>query len=193
VRRTCRRWPHPRGCRAGPTKSAAAGSKIDRDCATNVPAFLLPAIPRTNAEACTWPSPAEFMQVVALSAHAATDGQKRAADSRTPGEGNRGSRLCSHGGVENAFMARIRRRAPADPYSRHGPARLGMGHEESLAESDLLDQWKDQVGAKTYHDLCRSQEVYNMVTVARCMITAALHRTESLRQCLLPSRLSGDG
>jgi adenylylsulfate reductase subunit A len=44
---------------------------------------------------------------------------------------------------------------------------------------DLLDQWKDQVGAKTYHDLCRSQEVYNMVTAARCMVTAALHRTES--------------
>jgi adenylylsulfate reductase subunit A len=44
---------------------------------------------------------------------------------------------------------------------------------------DLLDQWKDQVGAKTYHDLCRSQEVHNMITVARCMITAALHRKES--------------
>jgi adenylylsulfate reductase subunit A len=60
-----------------------------------------------------------------------------------------------------------------------GPVRSEWGLKKAWQNLDLLDQWKDQVGAKTYHDLCRSQEVYNMITVARCMITAALHRKES--------------
>jgi adenylylsulfate reductase subunit A len=60
-----------------------------------------------------------------------------------------------------------------------GPVRSEWGMKKAWQNLDLLDQWKDQVGAKTYHDLCRSQEVYNMITVARCMITAALHRKES--------------
>jgi len=60
-----------------------------------------------------------------------------------------------------------------------GPVRSEWGMKKAWQNLDLLDQWKDQVGARTYHDLCRSQEVYNMLTVARCMITAALHRKES--------------
>jgi adenylylsulfate reductase subunit A len=44
---------------------------------------------------------------------------------------------------------------------------------------DLLEKWQDEVRARTYHDLCRAQEVYNMLTVARCMITAASYREES--------------
>jgi adenylylsulfate reductase subunit A len=60
-----------------------------------------------------------------------------------------------------------------------GPVRSEWGMKKAWQNLDLLDQWKDQVSAKTYHDLCRSQEVFNMITVARCMITAALHRKES--------------
>lgn len=60
-----------------------------------------------------------------------------------------------------------------------GPTRSEWGMKKAWQNLELLDQWKDRIGAKTYHDLCRSQEVYNMITVARCMITAALHRKES--------------
>ena len=44
---------------------------------------------------------------------------------------------------------------------------------------DYLEKWRDKVKAETYHDLCRTQEVYNMLSVGRCMITAAMYRQES--------------
>ncbi|MBW1723323.1 MAG: FAD-binding protein [Deltaproteobacteria bacterium] len=60
-----------------------------------------------------------------------------------------------------------------------GPTRSAWTMEKALNNLDLLEDWKDRVGAASYHDLCRTQEVYNMLTVARCMISAALFRKES--------------
>jgi adenylylsulfate reductase subunit A len=60
-----------------------------------------------------------------------------------------------------------------------GPARSGWGMKIAWQKLADLEKWQNQVRAETYHDLCRTQEVYNMLTVARCMITAALHRKES--------------
>ncbi len=60
-----------------------------------------------------------------------------------------------------------------------GPVRSKWSMEKAWQNLDLLDQWKNKVKAKNFHDLCRTQEVYNMMTVARCMITAAGYRKES--------------
>jgi len=51
--------------------------------------------------------------------------------------------------------------------------------EKAWKNLELIEEWKDHVKAETYHDLCRTQEIYNMMTVARCMITAASYRKES--------------
>ena len=60
-----------------------------------------------------------------------------------------------------------------------GPARSEWGMKRAQANFDLLDQWSGRVKAETFHDLCRTQEVYNMLTVARCMVAAARFRQES--------------
>ena len=60
-----------------------------------------------------------------------------------------------------------------------GPARSDWGMKKAWQNLDELEKWKARVKAESYHDLCRTQEVYNMLTVARCMITAALYREES--------------
>ena len=60
-----------------------------------------------------------------------------------------------------------------------GPVRSDWGMKKAWDNLDLLEAWKDQVKAETYHDLCRTQEVYNMMTMARCMIKAADYRKES--------------
>ena len=60
-----------------------------------------------------------------------------------------------------------------------GPVRSDWGMQKAWENLDLLEEWKDRVRAETYHDLCRLQEVYNMLTVARCMIKAADFRKES--------------
>ena len=60
-----------------------------------------------------------------------------------------------------------------------GPMRSGWGMKTAWRKLDELEKWQNQVRTETYHDLCRTQEVYNMLTVARCMITAALYRKES--------------
>nr|NIN65124.1 hypothetical protein [Anaerolineae bacterium]NIQ78311.1 hypothetical protein [Anaerolineae bacterium] len=60
-----------------------------------------------------------------------------------------------------------------------GPVRSAWGMERARQNLDALEKWKNQVQARDYHDLCRVQEIYNMVTVARCMLTAAMFREES--------------
>ncbi len=60
-----------------------------------------------------------------------------------------------------------------------GPVRSAWGMQKALNNIDLLEQWQQRVRAETCHDLCRTQEVFNMLTVARCMISAAQHRSES--------------
>jgi adenylylsulfate reductase subunit A len=60
-----------------------------------------------------------------------------------------------------------------------GPVRSEWGMRKAWENLDRLEEWKDRVRAETFHDLCRVQEVFNMLTVARCMISAARFRKES--------------
>jgi adenylylsulfate reductase, subunit A len=60
-----------------------------------------------------------------------------------------------------------------------GPSRSAWGMKKAWENLDLLEKWQPKVSAKTGHDLLRIHEVFNMMTVARCMLTAAVHREES--------------
>jgi len=60
-----------------------------------------------------------------------------------------------------------------------GPARSAWGFSLAAERLDRLEGWVDQVSCDTFHDLCRFQELYNIMTTARCMLAAADHRKES--------------
>jgi adenylylsulfate reductase subunit A len=60
-----------------------------------------------------------------------------------------------------------------------GPVRSAWGMEKTWNNLDLIEKWKDRVRVDDYHGLLRVQEVHNMMTVARCMIKAAMFREES--------------
>lgn len=60
-----------------------------------------------------------------------------------------------------------------------GPARSAWGFKLTTDRLDRLAGWIDTVSCATFHDLCRFQELYNIMTVARCMLAAADYRTES--------------
>ena len=60
-----------------------------------------------------------------------------------------------------------------------GPQRSDWGFKLASERMDRLAGWIDTVSCPTFHDLCRFQELYNIMTVARCMLAAASCRTES--------------
>lgn len=60
-----------------------------------------------------------------------------------------------------------------------GPTRSAWGFKLASERLDRLDGWIDTVSCPTFHDLCRFQELYNIMTVAKCMLAAASYRTES--------------
>ena len=60
-----------------------------------------------------------------------------------------------------------------------GPVRSAWGMDRAWKNLDLIEKWKDRVRVDDYHGLLRVQEVHNMMTVARCMIRAAMVREES--------------
>jgi adenylylsulfate reductase subunit A len=60
-----------------------------------------------------------------------------------------------------------------------GPQRSAIGFNLASDRLDRLAGWIDTVSCPTFHDLCRFQELYNIMTVARCMLAAASCRTES--------------
>ncbi len=60
-----------------------------------------------------------------------------------------------------------------------GPSRSAWGFKQASERLDRLERWTDTVSCETFHDLCRFQELYNIMSVARCMLAAADHRTES--------------
>lgn len=167
------------GMQGGPNEVCGSGVKIDADCSTNVPGLFAAG---NSADQCR-------------SLHMATTSGIRA-----------GEAMCryvkkqhnAHAGVSEDRIGRIRERvyAPMDDaktVSWHefedvlqrivteglGPVRSDWGMKKAYENLDLLEEWKDRVKAETYHDLCRTQEVCNMMTVARCMIEAAAFRKES--------------
>ncbi len=166
------------GMQGGPNEVCGSGVKIDPDCATNIPGLFAAG---NSADQCR-------------SLHMATTSGIRAgrAMSDLVAKGNN-----SHPGVEDQ-VREIRERVYAPmkesrTVSWHefedvlqriltegmGPVRSDWGMQKAWDNLDLLEEWKDRVRAETYHDLCRTQEVYNMLTVARCMIKAADFRKES--------------
>jgi adenylylsulfate reductase subunit A len=60
-----------------------------------------------------------------------------------------------------------------------GPARSAWGLRKAAERLNTLEGWLGELRAETFHDLCRAQEVFNMLTVGRCMAAAALARRES--------------
>jgi adenylylsulfate reductase subunit A len=167
------------GMQGGPNEVCGSGIKIDRDCATNVPGLFAAG---NSADQCRSLHMAVTSGIHAgrsLSAYAARIDESGPPIPQ-PQVKEIKDRVFAPMQESRTFAWQefedVLQRAMTEGM---GPARSEWGMKKAWQNLDLLDQWKDQVGAKTYHDLCRSQEVYNIVTVARCMITAALHRKES--------------
>ena len=167
------------GMQGGPNEVCGSGIKIDRDCATNVPGLFAAGNSADQCRSLHMAVTSGIHAGRALSAYAARidksgppipEPQVKEIKDRVFAPMQE-SRTLSWQEFEDVLQRTLTQGM--------GPARSEWAMKKAWQSLDLLDQWKDQVGAKTYHDLCRSQEVYNMVTVARCMITAALHRKES--------------
>ena len=166
------------GMQGGPNEVCGSGIKIDPDCATDMPGLYAAG---NSADQCR-------------SLHMATTSGIRAGRSMSDFAAKQGD---SHPAVESqAKEIRERVYSPMnesrtvdwhefeDVLQRvltegMGPVRSEWGMQKAWENLDLLEEWKENVRAETYHDLCRAQEVYNMLTVARCMITAADFRKES--------------
>ncbi len=167
------------GMQGGPNEVCGSGIKIDPDCATNVPGLFAGG---NSADQCR-----SLHMAVTSGIRAGRTTSAYAA--RMSGSGPPIPERLVKEIKERVFSPMQESRSLSwrefeDVLQRTltegmGPVRSEWGMKKAWQNLDLLDQWKDQVSAKTYHDLCRSQEVYNMITVARCMITAALHRKES--------------
>ncbi len=166
------------GMQGGPNEVCGSGIKIDGDCATNVPGLFAAG---NSADQCR-----SLHMAVTSGIHAgrslALSASKRDTSAPLPGKRVREIRERIFAPMQES--RKLSWQEFEDVLQRTltegmGPARSEWGMKKAWQNLDLLDQWKDRIGAKTYHDLCRSQEVYNMITVARCMITAALHRKES--------------
>jgi adenylylsulfate reductase subunit A len=167
------------GMQGGPNEVCGSGIKIDGDCATNVPGLFAAG---NSADQCR-------------SLHMATTSGIRAGYTMTGHVSRSDARQLP---VPEAQLKDIRQglyaplkesrsvdwREFEDALQRiltegMGPARSAWGMKQAWQNLDLLEKWHAEVQAQTYHDLCRTHEVYNMLTVARCMITAASYRKES--------------
>jgi adenylylsulfate reductase subunit A len=60
-----------------------------------------------------------------------------------------------------------------------GPIRSGWGLMAGLNRLEKLDKWKNSVGVENYHELMRLNEIYDLMTLVRCMFKAASTREES--------------
>jgi len=167
------------GMQGGPNEVCGSGIKIDADCATNVPGLFAAG---NSADQCR-------------SLHMATTSGIRAGYTMAAYAGNPDARglpvfkpqldgirqrlygpLSASRSVDWREFEDVLQRILTEGM---GPVRSAWGMKQAWQNLDLLEKWKDEVRARTYHDLCRTQEVYNMLTVARCMITAARCRQES--------------
>ena len=167
------------GMQGGPNEVCGSGVKIDPDCATNVPGIFAAG---NSADQCR-----SLHMATTSGIHA---GRKMAAYVDAAGK--------TPLPVVEKQVKKIRERifaplAESRTVSWHeyedvlqriltegmGPVRSAWSMKTAWQKLDELQKWENQVTAETLHDLCRGQEVYNMLTVARCMITAALFREES--------------
>lgn len=167
------------GMQGGPNEVCGSGIKIDPNCATSVPGLFAAG---NSADQCR-------------SLHMATTSGIHAGRTMAAHTANMADKTLP---VPKNLLHQIRERLYAplqenrtvswqefeDVLQRTlaegmGPARTDWGMKKTWENLNTLEKWQNQVYAETYHDLCRTQEVFNMLTVARCMVAAALYRKES--------------
>jgi adenylylsulfate reductase subunit A len=166
------------GMQGGPSEVCGSGIKINQDCSTTVPGLFAAG---NSADQCR-----SLHMAVTSGIHA---GPMASACARTrvnsaPVSDQQVNEIRDHlfaplegaGSVSWHELEDVLQRTLAEGM---GPVRSSWGMDKAWQNLDLIDIWKDQVKVGNYHDLCRVQEVYNMMTVARCMIRAALFRQES--------------
>lgn len=167
------------GMQGGPNELCGSGIKIDAACATNIPGLFAAG---NSADQCR-----SLHMAVTSGIHAGRTSSVHAA-------GKKGKELCfpkkqfeelrerifaplqETGSVSWQEFEDVLQRILTEGM---GPVRSAWGMEKAWSNLDRLEVWKERVFACTYHDLCRAHEVFNMFTVARCMIKAALYRAES--------------
>jgi adenylylsulfate reductase subunit A len=167
------------GMQGGPNEVCGSGAKIDANCATSVAGLFAAG---NSADQCRSLHMAFTSGIHAGRTMSAFVGQEMSNAMPVPENQVKAIR-------ERLFEPMVAARTVSwhefeDVLQRiltegMGPVRSGWGMKIAWQKLDGLEKWKDQVQAETYHDLCRTQEVYNMLTLARCMITAALQREES--------------
>jgi adenylylsulfate reductase subunit A len=167
------------GMQGGPNEVCGSGIKIDGDCATNVPGLFAAGNSADQCRSLHMAVSSGIHAGRALSLYAAHSGKSLPRFPEIQVKEIKERVFAPMQESRNVSWQEFEEVLQRTLTEGMGPARSEWGMKKAWQNLDRLDQWKDQVGARTYHDLCRSQEVYNMITVARCMITAALHRKES--------------
>lgn len=167
------------GMQGGPNEVCGSGIKINSDCATNIPGLFAAG---NSADQCR-----SLHMAVTSGIHAGkslVNSCRQSKNKNLPDieqqiqeirqqlyEPIKSSRTVSWQEYEDVLQRILT--------EGMGPVRSEWGMKKAWEKLDQLEKWQDKVNAETYHDLCRFQEVTNMITVARCMITAALSRKES--------------
>jgi adenylylsulfate reductase subunit A len=167
------------GMQGGPNEVCGSGVKIDPNCATNVPGLYVAGNSADQCRSLHMATTSGIRAGTTMAAYTAKSVARRLPVSETQVDAIR-QRL--YGPLNESRT--VDWREFEDVLQRiltegMGPVRSDWGMQKAWQNLDLLAQWQDEVRAQTYHDLCRTQEVYNMLTVARCMITAARYRRES--------------
>lgn len=166
------------GMQGGPNEVCGSGIKIDGDCATNVPGLFAAG---NSADQCRSLHMAVTSGIHAGRSLAACAAKRKGFPSVSENQ-IRDIHARTYAPMQESRS--VSWREFEDVVQRvltegMGPVRAAWGMEKAWKNLDLLETWKDKVRADTFHDLCRTQEVCNMLSVARCMIAAALFRKES--------------
>jgi len=167
------------GMQGGPNEVCGSGVKIDADCATNVPGLFAAGNSADQCRSLHMAFTSGIRAGCAMAAHADKSETRTPSVSETQVERIRQrlyAPLNASRSVDWREFEDVLQRILAEGM---GPARSEWGMARARQNLRLLAKWQDEVRAETYHDLCRAQEVRNMLTVARCMIAAARFRRES--------------
>lgn len=167
------------GMQGGPNEVCGSGIKIDSNCGTNVPGLFAAG---NSADQCRSLHMATTSGIHAGKSMARFVAENRGRPAGAPQDQIEEIRERIFAPLQQTRTVSwhefedVLQRILADGM---GPARSAWGMQKAQQNLAQLEKWQDQVKAESYHDLCRTQEVYNMLTVAKCMTTAALHRRES--------------
>jgi adenylylsulfate reductase subunit A len=167
------------GMQGGPNEVCGSGVKIDADCATNVPGLFAAGNSADQCRSLHMATTSGIRAGCTMAAYAARAqaGVVPVSNSQVDAVRHRiFAPLNESRSVDWREFEDVLQRILAEGM---GPVRSDWGMKQAWRNLDLLEKWQHEVRARTFHDLCRTQEVYNMLTVARCMITAARYRKES--------------